>query len=155
MNTVYNLDKRSQLWADYENSKEYFFTGPYSTGKTFTLLLYTNFNIKNNRKAYFNLEVLEKNAKYLEIISYESKCLFKDNKSWKNTFESINENILEKPLSIIKYLIDSVCSKDEDNKIKYTFILDQIKLEIILQIILNFKRSIRYAIRYRKQKAVF
>ena len=121
---VYELVRREQYWQFFEDIKdEYFFTGPHSIGKTFTLLSFSNYNRKKIRKAYFNLEVLKSNKQYFEIIAYEARHLFDDNDSWKNAFIKIKER---EPFAIIKSLIKLVSSKITE---KFIFILDQIKFQ--------------------------
>lgn len=63
---IFDIINRMKLWFTFNNllDKEFFFTGPNSIGKSFSLLLFSNYDIKNVRKAYFNLEALNKfNAK--------------------------------------------------------------------------------------------
>ena len=48
--------------------------------KTFTLLGLANLKQDNIRKAYFNLETLNKSREYFKIIVYESRHLFDDRK---------------------------------------------------------------------------
>ena len=134
MNTnfeIYDLLGRMQFIGFLENisDKEYFFTGPNSIGKTFTLLLFANYNSKKSRKAYFNLEILNKNKQYFEILAYESRHLFDDNKTWEKAFISINNHGKRDPLSIISLLITLVSSKDPETK--YFFILDHIKFHCL------------------------
>ena len=129
------------------SDKEYFFTGPYSIGKTFTLLLFANNNTKKSRKAYFNLEILKSNKQYFEILAYESRNLFDDNETWKNTFIEIKDKEKRDPLSIISYLITKVSSKEKDTK--YFFILDQIKFQSISKYDIEFQgiQSLRQLIK--------
>ncbi len=128
---IFDIINRMKLWFTFNNllDKEFFFTGPNSIGKSFSLLLFSNYDIKNVRKAYFNLEALNKfNAKYFEILAYEARHLFNDNESWKKEFLKIKEANIEGPFSIIKFLIESV-SRNKESKTKYIFILDQIKIK--------------------------
>ena len=125
---IFDLWARMNFITHLEDNiqKEYFFTGPYSIGKTFTLLLLANYNIKNKRKAYFNLETLKTNKNYFEIIAYETRHLFDTKETWKKLFISIQENDIKEPLSIINYLIKEFSQKKDK---KYFFILDQIKFK--------------------------
>ena len=139
-------DKRSRLqyWTYFEKmtKKDYFFTGPYSIGKTFTLLSFANYNKKNVRKAYFNLEILKSEKQYFEIIAYESRNLFDNNESWKNTFLQIKKERNSKVIDIIIFLIRLASSKIGQ---KYIFILDQIKFQSINEDDVEFEqiKSIR------------
>ena len=143
----YDLVRREQYWQFFEDIKdEYFFTGPHSIGKTFTLLSFSNYNRKIIRKAYFNLEVLKSNKQYFEIIAYEARHLFDDNDSWKNAFIKIKER---DPFAIIKSLIETVSSKTEE---KFIFILDQIKFQSTKEEDIEFQqiKSIRKIIKNTK-----
>ena len=143
----YDLVRREQYWQFFEDIKdEYFFTGPHSIGKTFTLLSFSNYNRKIIRKAYFNLEVLKSNKQYFEIIAYEARHLFDDNDSWKNAFIKIKER---EPFAIIKSLIELVSSKIEE---KFIFILDQIKFQSTKEEDIEFQqiKSIRKIIKNTK-----
>ena len=130
---IFEQLERMQFISYLEDNiqKEYFFTGPYSIGKTFTLLLFANFNIKDKRKAYFNLEVLRTNKKYFEIIAYESRHLFDTKETWKNTFIDIQKKEIKDPLSIINYLIKDASENNNLSNTKCFFILDQIKFKSI------------------------
>jgi len=147
---VFDITQRMQLWYYFQESlqKEYFFTGPYSIGKTFTLLLFANYDIKCNRKAYYNLETYRTNKQYFEIIAYESRHLFNGNESWKEEFLKIQDKGIKDPFSIIIYLINLV-SKEKESKTKYFFILDQIKFQNNNEKDLEFQgiKAIRNAIK--------
>ena len=111
------------------------------------MLLFANNNTKKSRKAYFNLEILKSNKQYFEILAYESRNLFDDNETWKNTFIEIKDKEKRDPLSIISYLITKVSSKEKDTK--YFFILDQIKYQSISKYDIEFQgiQSLRQLIK--------
>ena len=109
--------------------KEYFITGNASIGKTFTLLGFAKIKTDKYRKAYFNLEALQKSKEYFKIIAYESRHLFQDNKDgWKKVFHKIEEKDLKSPLSMILCIIQEISLIGEQG-IKYIFIIDQIKFD--------------------------
>ena len=126
---IFDIKGRTQFISFLENNmeKEYFFTGPDSIGKTFTLLLFNNHNTKNKRKVYFNIEALKRNYNYFEIIAYETRHLFDSKEIWKNTFIYLQEKEIKDPFDIINYLIELLSQKKNISDTKYFFILDQIQ----------------------------
>ena len=111
--------------------KEYFFTGPYSIGKTFSLLEF-KMNILNkiNKPAYFNLEVLSNKENYFQILAYESRNLFENNDEWKDIFLQLKNKNKTNYLDLIINLIGLIPKiKSYNLNKKYIFILDQIKFK--------------------------
>ena len=106
-------------------NKKYKITGPFSTGKSITLFMYSRL-FKN--VIYINLKVLKKNKKdykkCLNIIFSEC-CRVQLNK---NIFdEKINKLKIEKsPLNQLLYIIEAILDSSKENII---LILDQYKLE--------------------------
>ena len=132
---IYDIEMKFSLWSllnqNIENGiKEYFFTGPYSIGKTISLLIYarkakgTNF-----RRAYFNFEILNNKSNYFEILAYESRVFFDNNKDWEKAFEDIKEKEPKDFFDILLLLVDNISKKKDNNNNKYILIFDQIKFE--------------------------
>ena len=130
----YMEKERTQQFMSFatlcQKCKEYFITGNVSIGKTFALLNLANLEIYNTRKAYFNLEVLQKSPEFFKIIAYEARRLFKNKEDWKSSFHKIVEKDLKSPLAMILNIIEDINSKNEAD-IKYIFIIDQIKFDDI------------------------
>lgn len=128
----YTLQDRHRLVYGFDymckTHKEHFISGNVSIGKTFTLLGWTNWKTDDRRKAYYNLEVLEKSDEYFKIIAYESRNLFNNQKDWINSFHKIEEEDLKTPLSMILNIIKDVSKEQNMN---YIFIIDQIKFDDI------------------------
>ena len=124
-----------QLNIQFERGKkEFFFTGPYSIGKTFSLLEHklNNLSDKSKKVAYYNIEVLSKEDNYFEIIAYESRHLFEKNEEWKNIFLEVLKSNLKGYFNILIKLIELIPQANSFNQsTKYIFILDQIKFKSI------------------------
>jgi len=134
----------NQLYYQIEQGeKEFFFTGPYSIGKTFSLLEYKINSIYNklNKIAYFNLEALCNMDNYFEIIAYESRHLFENKDEWKNLFLTIKNLNVNGYFNIIIKLIELIIKIKSYNKdTKYIFIFDQIKFKNIEEDDYEFKK---------------
>ena len=129
---IYNIIERIYFFEFFAlNKKEFFFTGPSSTGKTISLLLLSHFNDKIRRNAYFNLKALKNNDKYFEIAAYESRHLFDENQDWENAFRRILNEDCRNIYSVICELIKICGEKDKESHKKYFFILDDITLNKI------------------------
>ena len=133
-----------------QGKKEYFFTGPYCIGKTFSLLEFKADQSSENRIAYFNLEALSTQENYFEILAYESRKLFENNEEWKELFLKIKESNVKGFFKIILKLLDLIPkSKCYNKDINYIYILDQIKFKEIEETDNGFKKinEIRRAIK--------
>ena len=130
----YMPNERHQLAYGFEYMckahKEYFFSGNVSIGKTFTLLGLINWKAEDRRRAYYNLEVLDKSDEYFKIIAYESRNLFNNQEEWIKSFHKIEEENLKTPLSMILSIIKDVSQMKNEN-MNYIFIIDQIKFDDI------------------------
>ena len=131
-----------------KGTKEFFFTGLHSIGKTFTLLLFKSEIHEQIIKVYFNMEAL-KTEKFLEIIIYESQKLFDNENKWKDAFIQLKNNISDtnNHLNILYNLIKLFVQKYAKKEIKYVIILDQIKFEKIGDEEYNFINSVRKVIK--------
>ena len=131
-----------------KGTKEFFFTGLHSIGKTFTLLLFKSEIHEQIIKVYFNMEAL-KTEKFLEIIIYESQKLFDNENKWKDAFIQLKNKISDSNnhLNILYNLIKLFVQKYAKKEIKYVIILDQIKFEKIGDEEYNFINSVRKVIK--------
>ena len=131
-----------------KGTKEFFFTGLHSIGKTFTLLLFKSEIHEQIIKVYFNMEAL-KTEKFLEIIIYESQKLFDNENKWKDAFIQLKNKISDtnNHLNILYNLIKLFVQKYAKKEIKYVIILDQIKFEKIGDEEYNFINSVRKVIK--------
>ena len=131
-----------------KGTKEFFFTGLHSIGKTFTLLLFKSEIHEQIIKVYFNMEAL-KTEKFLEIIIYESQKLFDNENKWKDAFIQLKNKISDtnNHLNILYNLIKLFVQKYAKKEIKYVIILDQIKFEKIEDEEYNFINSVRKVIK--------
>ena len=131
-----------------KGTKEFFFTGLHSIGKTFTLLLFKSEIHEQIIKVYFNMEAL-KTEKFLEIIIYESQKLFDNENKWKDAFIQLKNKISDSNnhLNILYNLIKLFVQKYAKKEIKYVIILDQIKFEKIGDKEYNFINSVRKVIK--------
>lgn len=131
-----------------KGTKEFFFTGLHSIGKTFTLLLFKSEIHEQIIKVYFNMEAL-KTEKFLEIIIYESQKLFDNENKWKDAFIQLKNKISDtnNHLNILYNLIKLFVQKYAKKEIKYVIILDQIKFEKIGDKEYNFINSVRKVIK--------
>ena len=131
-----------------KGTKEFFFTGLHSIGKTFTLLLFKSEIHEQIIKVYFNMEAL-KTEKFLEIIIYESQKLFDNENKWKDAFIQLKNKISDSNnhLNILYNLIKLFVQKYAKKEIKYVIILDQIKFEKIEDEEYNFINSVRKVIK--------
>ena len=131
-----------------KGTKEFFFTGLHSIGKTFTLLLFKSEIHEQIIKVYFNMEAL-KTEKFLEIIIYESQKLFDNVNKWKDAFIQLKNKISDSNnhLNILYNLIKLFVQKYAKKEIKYVIILDQIKFEKIEDEEYNFINSVRKVIK--------
>ena len=131
-----------------KGTKEFFFTGLHSIGKTFTLLLFKSEIHEQIIKVYFNMEAL-KTEKFLEIIIYESQKLFDNENEWKDAFIQLKNKISDSNnhLNILYNLIKLFVQKYAKKEIKYVIILDQIKFEKIEDEEYNFINSVRKVIK--------
>ena len=109
--------------SEFNKIKKYKITGPFSTGKSITLFVYSRFN---PNVIYINLKVLKKNnndyKKCLKIIFSECRrvILNKDIFDEKITLLKIEESVLSQLLYIIEIILD--LAKDT-----IVLILDQFK----------------------------
>ena len=131
-----------------KGTKEFFFTGLHSIGKTFTLLLFKSEIHEQIIKVYFNMEAL-KTEKFLEIIIYESQKLFDNENKWKDAFIQLKNKISDtnNHLNILYNLIKLFVQKYAKKEIKYVIILDQIKFEKIEDEEYNYINSVRKVIK--------
>ena len=131
-----------------KGTKDFFFTGLHSIGKTFTLLLFKSEIHEQIIKVYFNMEAL-KTEKFLEIIVYESQKLFDNENKWKDAFIQLKNKISDtnNHLNILYNLIKLFVQKYAKKEIKYVIILDQIKFEKIEDEEYNFINSVRKVIK--------
>ena len=131
-----------------KGTKDFFFTGLHSIGKTFTLLLFKSEIHEQIIKVYFNMEAL-KTEKFLEIIIYESQKLFDNENKWKDAFIQLKNKISDSNnhLNILYNLIKLFVQKYAKKEIKYVIILDQIKFEKIEDEEYNFINSVRKVIK--------
>ena len=131
-----------------KGTKEFFFTGLHSIGKTFTLLLFKSEIHEQIIKVYFNMEAL-KTEKFLEIIIYESQKLFDNENKWKDAFIQLKNKISDSNnhLNILYNLIKLFVQKYAKKEIKYVIILDQIKFEKIEDEEYNYINSVRKVIK--------
>ncbi len=138
------FDKNEKYKFNFDDGeKEFFFTGPYSIGKTFSLLEYKLNSIldKTQKIAYYNLEALSKEKNYFEIIAYESRNLFENNEDWKEIFLEISNLGIKEYFDILIKLIELIPNKKSFRKnIKYIYILDQIKFKYIEEDNYEFKK---------------
>ena len=132
--TFFSPIKRQQfvdtILKNFDNgSKEYFFTGLPSIGKTITLLSFNSRKDFGLKKAYFNLKALKENKQFIDIIIYESQNLFENYDNWQNAFNDLKNKINETNnyLHILVKLIELIAEKYTNKNFKYIFILDQIK----------------------------
>ena len=119
---------RGKFWVTInrklKTKNEIFITGLHGIGKTISLIglkYYTLLNI--NKFAYYNLDALEMNNNWKNIIKYETCFIFENIENFKDTFNNSDilnsKNYMEMIYNIIKYT-------QEKNYSKATcFIIDQ------------------------------
>ena len=151
-----------KIKSSVKNGLNYFITGPHGIGKTFTLfgaLSILSINEKF-KYIYINLDILNKQKNKMEILLYEAKNLFKNEKDYISAFKylkdtlnipsllfplSINflDGLHEEILLIIIHLIEYIDLNIEKDNTKYAIVIDQFKYEndsdYISELILKLK----------------